>query len=229
MTVRPTHQKITRLFLLLLALALTGCAPMPVHAGAEGEMTSPASHPVAPGLADARSSVRAWGSQDAEALRAKIFPERTVTLPATPMALTIPVLKVDAAVESVGRTADGAMDVPSRAEDTAWYRLGAAPGEEGTAVIAGHLDLANGAPAVFYDLDKLRPGDEVQVVDSDGITHTFAVDRVERYAFDDAPLTEIFGFQPGAHLNLITCAGSWNDTDSNYSQRLVVYTTLVGE
>jgi len=227
--------KLVLVLMMIVALLITACAPSPVYAGAEsGGVTGsrPATKPDSPARplpALPALTVRAWGQQDPEALRGKIFPERTVTLPATPVDLVIPVLNVDAPVESVGRTADGAMDVPSRTQTTAWYRLGAAPGQEGTAVIAGHLDTARGKPAVFWDLAKLRPGDEVAVTDSDGITHTFAVDRVARYAYDDAPLDEIFGFQPGAHLNLITCAGSWNDTDDNYSQRLVVYTTLVTE
>lgn len=246
-----TLPTVVLLLLVLAALLVGGCAPTPVYAGPEEATaaTPPAvSTPVAtatpvtvatptaaatpeatPLPEDVTASIRAWGRQDPAALRAQIFPERAVSLPAVPVTLTIPAIGVDAAVESVGRTADGAMDIPRQAQNGAWYRLGAAPGQEGTAVIAGHLDTARGGPAVFYELGDLRPGDEIQVTDSDGITHTFAVDRVARYAYDDAPLAQIFGFQPGAHLNLITCAGSWNRAERSYSERLVVFTTLVGE
>ncbi len=225
---KKDNQKLPKTFLILMMLVgllMAGCAPMPVYAGTESGAAPVQNRPAtrsAPAV-----DVRAWGQQDPAALRAQIFPDQQISLPAYPVGLAIPSLKVDAAVESVGRTAEGGMGIPSKAQDAAWYRLGATPGQEGAAVIAGHLDTERGKPAVFWDLGKLKPGDRVAVTDSDGITHTFAVDRVQGYAYADAPLAEIFGFQPGVHLNLITCAGTWNDTEDNYSQRLVVYTTLV--
>ena len=87
-----------------------------------------------------------------------------VPRPGVPVRLKIPSIKVDAAVEHVGLTADGAMDVPKDYDNTAWYRLGPRPGEPGNAAIAGHVDSSkkNGR-AVFWDLTKLKPGDEVFV------------------------------------------------------------------
>ena len=42
------------------------------------------------------------------------------------------------AVEDVGLTPGGAMDVPKGPSDVAWFDLGPRPGEVGSAVIAGH-------------------------------------------------------------------------------------------
>ena len=85
-----------------------------------------------------------------------------------PLRLTIPTLDVDAEIEPVGQDETGAMDVPTRVEDVAWYTGAAAPGDVGNAVIAGHLDDIYGKPAVFAQIDQLVPGDPVIVTGVDG-------------------------------------------------------------
>ncbi|MBW9235451.1 class F sortase, partial [Leptospira santarosai] len=80
------------------------------------------------------------------------------------------------------------------------------PGQPGNSVIAGHVDGKNG-PAVFYDIGKLKSGDEIIVNAEDGSELVFIVDRVEVHPFDQSPLREIFGFSTGSRLNLITCTG----------------------
>ena len=121
-----------------------------------------------------------------------------------PVRLKIPAINVDAPIEDVGLTPDGAMDSPKNFDDTAWYQLGPRPGEQGNAVIAGHVDRVSSG-AVFWDLRQLTPGDEIIVISDDGITHHFAVTGLQKYALDTAPLTEIFGPTDGVHLNLVTC------------------------
>lgn len=136
-------------------------------------------------------------------------------------------VKINAAVEHVGLTPDGAMDVPKKWEDVAWYNGGPPPGEEGNSVIAGHLDSKTG-PAVFWDLNKLRPGDIVTIMTDRGTTVRFKVRETVVYDKDNAPLMQIFGPTDGAHLNLITCAGAWNNGQAEYDKRMVVYTDKVG-
>lgn len=130
---------------------------------------------------------------------------------------------VDAQVESVGLAADGAMDVPKNYDNVAWYNLGAKPGALGNAVIDGHVDSKTG-PAVFWDLRKLRPGDEVLVLGSDGVERRFVVTALQVYKRDAAPLERIFGAAPGVHLNLITCDGVFDRTRKEYDSNLIVYT-----
>ena len=55
-----------------------------------------------------------------------------------PVRLRIPSINVDAPVEYVGLTPDGAMDVPKERANVAWFNLGPRPGENNSAVIAGH-------------------------------------------------------------------------------------------
>ena len=143
--------------------------------------------------------------------------------PGLPIRLEIPALGVNAVIEHVGLTKDLAMDVPARVEDVAWYKLGYRPGERGNAVIAGHLDTIRGAPAVFWDLESLEPGDEIFVLGLDGVKHRFLVDSHTRYPYDGAPVQQIFGPADQPQLVLITCKGKWDRVNRNYSHRVVVY------
>ena len=145
-----------------------------------------------------------------------------------PVRVKIPKIKVDADVEYVGLTSDGAMDVPKNYDNTAWYQLGPRPGEQGNAAIAGHVDSKTGK-AVFWDLPKLKPGDEVFVVGDDGVERKFVVTAIESYKRVDAPLDRIFGQTSSKHLNLITCDpdSTFNRTTSEYASNVVVYTELV--
>ncbi|MCA1668613.1 MAG: class F sortase [Thermomicrobia bacterium] len=141
-----------------------------------------------------------------------------------PSRLKIPAIHVDAAVEDVGKTPDGAMDVPKDFNNTAWYELGARPGEQGNAVVAGHVDSTTG-PAVFWDLHTLASGDQIIVVGDDGVERTFVVTESAVYARADVPLERIFGTTTERHLNLITCDATsiFNPSKGEYADNLVVY------
>lgn len=144
--------------------------------------------------------------------------------PGQPVRLKIPSISVDAVVEQVGKTPDGAMDVPRDFYETAWYQLGPRPGEPGNAVIDGHVDSTTGK-AIFWDLRKLVRGDQIVVVGDDGVERRFVVTDMGTYATADVPLDRLFGPAAGAHLNLITCDSNttFNHTTHSYDGNLVVY------
>lgn len=130
----------------------------------------------------------------------------TSTLPplvGLPVRVRIPAIGTDAVVEQIGVTPGGAMDAPQAFDDTAWYDRGARPGDEGVAVIDGHVDSKTG-PAVFWDLRKLKAGNEILVIGDDGLDRRFVVRHVASYKRTEAPLDQIFGPLPGRHLNLMT-------------------------
>ena len=141
-----------------------------------------------------------------------------------PVRIQIPSIKVDAAIEYVGLTPEGNMDIPKNYDNTAWYEPGARPGDVGNAVIAGHVDSKTGI-AVFWYLAKLKPGNEVFVVGADGVTRRFVVDALNSYGRTDAPLQRIFGPTAERHLNIITCDSSTPFADGHYASNVVVYTT----
>jgi LPXTG-site transpeptidase (sortase) family protein len=146
-----------------------------------------------------------------------------------PTHLRIPEIKVDAVVEHVGLTSSGAMDAPKIPPDAAWFELGPRPGENGSAVIAGHHGRwKNGEGSVFDDLNKLSEGDKLYIEDEKGATVTFVVRASRRYD-PNADASDVFNSNDGgSHLNLIVCDGVWNKVSKSYSQRLVVFTDKVG-
>lgn len=143
-----------------------------------------------------------------------------------PVRLKIPTIKADAAVEEVGLTSMGAMDVPKSPNDVAWFNLGPRPGEQGNAVMAGHFDWYDGKTAVFFQLRQLRLGDQLSIEDDQGKILTFVV-RQSRWYTTGTDALEVFASASGRHLNLVTCGGAWNITNKIYTKRLVVFTDLV--
>ncbi len=144
-----------------------------------------------------------------------------------PTRLRIPVIRVDAAIEYVGLTPAGAMDIPQAYANTAWYEPGTRPGDQGNAAIAGHVDSKTG-PAVFWDLPKLAVGDEIFVVGDDGNERRFVVTGRESYQRTDAPLERIFGSTTARQLNLITCdpRSTFDREKGEYASNVVVYAEL---
>lgn len=142
-----------------------------------------------------------------------------------PLRLKIPTIKVDATVEPVGLTPQGAMGVPTGPATVAWLNLGPRPGEMGSAAIAGHYGWKDGIPAVFDNLHKLVVGDKLYVEDDQGATVTFVVRELHTYNLKE-DVTNVFNSSNGqAHLNLITCQGVWNKAKQSYSNRLVIFAT----
>jgi LPXTG-site transpeptidase (sortase) family protein len=154
----------------------------------------------------------------------------TVTVTAipsgNPATILIPALDVVAKVELVGLDEQKRMDVPKDYNNVGWYMHGARPGEKGSSVVAGHYDSPSGSPAIFYYLDQLKAGDIITVSFSSGERVNFVVERTAIHKDDTFPIHEVFLTDDKPRLNLITCYGSWNANDRNYSDRLVAYSVL---
>ena len=144
-----------------------------------------------------------------------------------PLTLDIPSIHVHAAIESVGLDSHHQMDVPKHTQDVAWYSLGSQPGQQGNAVIDGHVDTQTGAPAVFAQLNKVKPGDKIDVTEKQNITHEFVVTSVQDLPTATFPSNRVFGATSSSQLNLITCDGTWDTNTNTYSKRLVVFSSLV--
>ena len=142
--------------------------------------------------------------------------------PGLPVRLIIEKIKVNTSIQSAGLTQSGNMAVPSQANSVGWYEYGSRPGEQGAAVLAGHLDGAQGKPDVFAKLHVLEKGDTFLVIDDVGKTITFVVTSTRMYNQSDKP-SEVFTASDGAHVNLITCAGAWDNKRHLYTKRLVVF------
>jgi sortase (surface protein transpeptidase) len=129
-----------------------------------------------------------------------------------PIGLAIPSIDVHSTnIVGLGLEEDGSLEVPRNASAPGWFTPGPSPGQFGPAVIAGHVDSADG-PAVFYRLGELRRGDQVKVRRQDRSTAVFVVDRVRSYQKDRFPTREVYGNTTDrAELRLITCSGEYDD------------------
>ncbi len=144
-----------------------------------------------------------------------------------PRSISIPAIGVNAPLETVAMDSQGRMDVPHDANDAAWYSLGYRPGEKGSAVIDGHLDTVTGAPAVFWNIKNLQPGNTITVTDLKGKNYTFTVIKVANFPYDQVPMQQLFASNDKRRLHLITCGGTWDQGTHNYQQRTVVYSEML--
>lgn len=189
--------------LLALGPALTACSAKP---------PAPAAAPATPDVT-------------APALPAAVLP-----LPrSSPERVLIGRLGLDAPLVPVGRADDGTVATPPLSQPTlaGWFTGSVTPGEQGTAVIVGHVDTRTG-PAVFYPLSVTRVGDSVVVRRADHSSAAFTVYRIEvisRDAFDDA---KVYGATGRPELRLITCGGTFDPDAQEYSSNVVVYARLTG-
>jgi len=143
----------------------------------------------------------------------------------SPVRLQIGAIGVDSALMHLGLRADGSMEVPPSAFPAGWYTGGPTPGEQGPAIIAGHIDMKG--PGVFYKLHDVKPGDQITVTRADGSKPVFRVTRVTQFPKNRFPTTLVYGNIDHAGLRLITCGGSYNSRTGHYEDNLVAFADLV--
>lgn len=192
--------------LFLLAIGMSGFATLPGGGGA------------------VRADDPATIIREAPPNKTRSIAAEAVEETAPPAFLLIPSIGVNAIVEQAGLTSERRMENPTTWDNVAWYRYGPSPGEDGSAVLAGHLDSDTGT-AVFWDLHRLRPGDEVKIIDTRGRVHVFAVTGSETYPAAEVPMEELFAMDGEPRIALVTCDGSWNES-TGYDERTVVFAVL---
>ncbi|GAA5000007.1 class F sortase [Actinopolymorpha pittospori] len=208
-----------------------GCAAPQSATSSAAPPAAPTSAPTAPGALPAPTSgaptpgASTPGASTPGVPAAGSDARRGSESVADPARLDIPAIDVHASMVGVGLEPDGAMETPAYDSNQAgWYTKGPRPGERGPAVVAAHVDSKNGKD-VFWRLRELAPGDEVSVLDKDGVEHRFVVQRSGRYPKDDLPYRQIWGASDVPVLRLITCAGSYVKGAGGYQDNLVVYAT----
>ncbi|MFE1949417.1 class F sortase [Streptomyces sp. NPDC059524] len=146
--------------------------------------------------------------------------------PSPPDRIRIPSIRVDAPLMGLRLTRGGSLDVPppQKKNLAGWYEAGTTPGERGTAVVAGHVDNADG-PAVFYDLGALTRGRTIEIDRRDGSVAVFTVDSVEVYDAKSFPDEKVYGPRSRAELRVITCGGPYS-RGTGYEGNVVVFAHL---
>ncbi|MDQ0748296.1 hypothetical protein QF034_002527 [Streptomyces africanus] len=174
------------------------------------------------------SAAQARAGQDGQDGRAGERPAVPALPPSPPDRIRIPAIRVNAPLTGLGLTRTGSLDVPpaERKNLAGWYEAGTTPGERGTAIVAGHVDNADG-PAVFYGLGALAKGATVEVDRRDGSVAVFTVDAVEAYAAKGFPDEKVYGAARRPELRVITCGGGYS-RGSGYQGNVVVFAHLTG-
>lgn len=145
-----------------------------------------------------------------------------------PVAVDIPAIGVHSRLLHLGLDSRGAIAVPplfTRANEAAWYKYSATPGQIGASIIVGHVDTVAG-PAVFFRLGALRPGNRVDVTLADGVTAIFRVTGVREYRKSRFPAKTVYRATHFAALHLITCGGAFDYSTRNYLSSIVVFASL---
>ncbi|MGY4098749.1 class F sortase [Nocardia sp. R16R-3T] len=143
----------------------------------------------------------------------------------TPVSFKIASINASGSLIAVGLNSDGSVQVPADFQQAGWYQQGPAPGEQGSAVILGHVDSYKGA-GVFFDLKKVKPGDMIDVTRADGKTAHFKVTDVRMYLKTQFPDQTVFGARGGATLQVVTCGGEFDQTARSYLSNVVVFSSL---
>lgn len=147
-----------------------------------------------------------------------------VVAPDVPRYLTIAKLGVRARVMQVGVDSNNVLGVPTNIYDTAWYTGSAKPGQAGATLIDGHVSSWT-THGVFYGLNKLVAGDQLQLERGDGTVLHYTVVRAQTYPAGQvdmqAAITPVTAGKSG--LNLISCTGQVIKGTSQYNQRVIVF------
>lgn len=148
--------------------------------------------------------------------------------PSEPRRLTIPSIKVEAPILTVGLAKDGSVDVPplNRHNEAGWFGQGPTPGQFGPSLIVGHADTRTG-PSVFHNLGRLKPGQKIEILREDNSLAIFQINSVERFDKDKLPPDRVYGDYTRPSLRLMTCGGKWLGGDQGYSDNVVVFASLV--
>ncbi len=132
-------------------------------------------------------------------------------------------------VFQIGKAPDGTLAVPQpgpNLDKAAWFENSPTPGQPGPSVIEGHVATERGGPSIFFDLARLRPGDEIRVERKDGKTVVFEVTGLREFPKDEFPTKLIYGGDLGKPtLRLITCS-NFDPSIGHHTANLVVFSKL---
>lgn len=155
----------------------------------------------------------------ADLIRVVDAPDEVV--PEPPVAVRIGGIEVEAPVVPVGVEPDGQMEIPRDVDEIGWYSFGPSPGQQGSAVLAGHVSGSGQGRGAFYDIKRLTVGDPVEVDHADGSTSEYVVVAVQTIDKGELPTDEIFRRDGGPILTLITCGGSFSRSLNSYDSNVV--------
>lgn len=150
---------------------------------------------------------------------------RTYEPVAPPVRIRIPALGVDSRLVPLGLQGDGSVEVPEKADVAGWFGRGPRPGQDGPAVILGHVD-GDRSPGIFFDLAAAVPGTLVRVDRSDGTSVRFSITHVEKVPKTRFPTDPVYAPSLRPTLRLVTCGGTFDHSRRSYRDNVIAFADL---
>ncbi len=140
-----------------------------------------------------------------------------------PVAVAIPAIGVRARIVPEGLGPGGALAIPPP-QQVGWYDRGPAPGQDGTTVLAGHID-DHGVPGAFLRLGQVQAGATVRVTTASGRAAAYTV--TQRRMLPQAALAAsgLLSQQGAPALIMISCGGAYNAATHLYLDNIVIVAT----
>lgn len=124
-------------------------------------------------------------------------------------------------------TADGTLPIPEGLDEATWWgtKLGA---EQGASLLSGHVNW-KGAKGPFDELWRLKTGQDVSLVDTDGGKWVYKISEI--VTVHKTKLAEqsekLFGPDGPHRLVLVTCGGEYVGGTDGYEDNRIVTASLV--
>ncbi len=131
--------------------------------------------------------------------------------------LEIPSLGIDQSIVGVYPQESG-WDISWLGQQVGWLNSTAFPTWKGNSVLTGHVVDQNGLPGIFFDLSKLKYGDQI-IIQLAGLKYVYEVRTVDVYA--DPQDNAIFQHEDLPWLTLVTCK-LYDEDSREYLYRTVV-------
>lgn len=140
-----------------------------------------------------------------------------------PSTIAIPSLGITAPVTESDIDTSGALILPTSEKTTRYTGAAALGAAEGSTVIAGHVNFADGSPGALAPLAKIAKGTPVYLTDTTGTRHEYKANTAETLTKTGLP-QELFSPAGPPQLVLITCGGPIDNTGSilEYTHNTVV-------
>lgn len=142
--------------------------------------------------------------------------------PEDPKRIVIEKIQVDSLIQRVGVDQHNKVAVPSNVHLAAWFTESVQPGKTGLSVIDAHVS-GRSMDGLFKNLNQLTTGDEFRVERGDGKVLRYRV--METKTVLESESAEILFSQNSktkSQLNLITCSGSFDRQNNQYTDRTIV-------
>ena len=153
-------------------------------------------------------------------IRSGRLADETLAEAIQPVSIRVAGIELEAPVISVGVDSNNQFAVPA-ADTVGWYQFSSSPGEAGASVLAAHVDYG-GEPGAFFNLEKVLPGDRLEVEMEDGRVIPYQVVGNNIYDKTDLPASELFRKDGDSVLQLITCGGTFDPERRSYEANVVV-------